>query len=354
MLNVARRLSPFVASALLVAWGTSMDGEAKSNPPEGAAPCGAAGYFDQAHFNSDRVFLKMAATASWSFSPHDVPPASAVLMNDPLNLNVHISASNDPWTTSGGSNVWPTALNNVQFSSNMTPGSDTLTPRGANALQFSSAGFNGPTNVLSATVGADGLSISCGTPSSAIVHAMTLELVGPGTIAIMVRSIGYNSQTFTNSTSISIPAGQTRFVGIIKNKILRVDVWNTANGSEGIGSIGVYRRATPDCFDGNGVVGVPDLLAVISQWGMMGTPCDIGGDGISVNDLLAIISNWGPYTGGKCLGENPAGGTICAIHDECFPGFCDLQTCTPSACFCDDSNIWHCTTDCCGRCTAAR
>ena len=47
-------------------------------------------------------------------------------------------------------------------------------------------------------------------------------------------------------------------------------------------------------LDGNGSVGVDDLLAVIADWGCSGCSTDIDGDGIvGVNDLLSIISGWG-------------------------------------------------------------
>ena len=52
-----------------------------------------------------------------------------------------------------------------------------------------------------------------------------------------------------------------------------------------------------DCPDINndGYVSVTDLLAVIDQWGLIGSPADVTGDGVvNVSDLLLIISNWGP------------------------------------------------------------
>ena len=60
------------------------------------------------------------------------------------------------------------------------------------------------------------------------------------------------------------------------------------------GSLGVASSCDGD-VDGDGNVGVTDVLAVIGTWG----PCenctaDIDGDGIvGVNDLLAIIGQWG-------------------------------------------------------------
>ena len=48
-----------------------------------------------------------------------------------------------------------------------------------------------------------------------------------------------------------------------------------------------------DCGDMNGDVGVPDLLALLSQWGTPGS-CDFDGGGVAVPDLLELLSNWGP------------------------------------------------------------
>ena len=51
----------------------------------------------------------------------------------------------------------------------------------------------------------------------------------------------------------------------------------------------------PADVDGDGVVNVNDLLAVIGGWGGSDPALDIDGDGIvAVNDLLALIGAWGP------------------------------------------------------------
>ena len=54
-----------------------------------------------------------------------------------------------------------------------------------------------------------------------------------------------------------------------------------------------------DCADGDGEVGIVDLLELLTQWGSVtDSPCDYysaGGDGaISIQDLLAMLSAWGP------------------------------------------------------------
>ncbi len=53
-----------------------------------------------------------------------------------------------------------------------------------------------------------------------------------------------------------------------------------------------------DCADCDGVVAVPDLLALLGAWGgpqTPGTTCDLDGSGaIAVPDLLKLLANWGP------------------------------------------------------------
>ncbi len=56
----------------------------------------------------------------------------------------------------------------------------------------------------------------------------------------------------------------------------------------------------PEDINGDGVINVTDLLAVLSAWGACPVPpalCpeDINGDGfVNVTDLLAVLSAWGP------------------------------------------------------------
>ena len=54
----------------------------------------------------------------------------------------------------------------------------------------------------------------------------------------------------------------------------------------------------PGDVDGNGIVDVNDLLAVISAWGPCpipsNCPADLNHNGmVEVNDLLQVITNWG-------------------------------------------------------------
>ncbi len=54
-----------------------------------------------------------------------------------------------------------------------------------------------------------------------------------------------------------------------------------------------------DCpdIDGDELVGVADLLAVIDDWGTSNSPADVNDDAIvDVLDLLLVVGNWGPCT----------------------------------------------------------
>lgn len=66
------------------------------------------------------------------------------------------------------------------------------------------------------------------------------------------------------------------------------------------GSSGTVQASAPvpcpaDCGNGDGSVNVTDLLALLAQWGQVGTACDIAGTtSVNVTDLLALLAAWGP------------------------------------------------------------
>jgi hypothetical protein len=43
------------------------------------------------------------------------------------------------------------------------------------------------------------------------------------------------------------------------------------------------------------VVNVIDFLALLAQWGQVGSSCDFGsgGVGVGINEFLDLIANWG-------------------------------------------------------------
>ena len=48
-----------------------------------------------------------------------------------------------------------------------------------------------------------------------------------------------------------------------------------------------------DCGDGDGIVGIVDFLALLGEWGAIGTPCDLDGGGVGITDFLDLLGNWG-------------------------------------------------------------
>ena len=51
-----------------------------------------------------------------------------------------------------------------------------------------------------------------------------------------------------------------------------------------------------DCGNGDGEVGIVDFLALLAQWGQVGTACDFDGGGVGIVDFLKLLANWGPCT----------------------------------------------------------
>jgi hypothetical protein len=50
-----------------------------------------------------------------------------------------------------------------------------------------------------------------------------------------------------------------------------------------------------DCGgDNDNNVGIVDFLALLGQWGELGTSCDIDGGGVGITDFLTLLRHWGP------------------------------------------------------------
>ncbi len=82
-------------------------------------------------------------------------------------------------------------------------------------------------------------------------------------------------------------------------------------------------------LDGDGNVGIGDLLALFSLWGPCpgppGCPGDFNGDGfVGVGDMLAMFANWGPCPAG--LGNSETGGMTFQMQDDTGAGFWDTKT----------------------------
>jgi len=109
--------------------------------------------------------------------------------------------------------------------------------------------------------------------------------------------------TFTNNSSTSGGGVWTDLLGEGVAEVIVSDSGFECNHPDEIA--GVYTdgggnfivKCPLECPDtnGDGMVDITDILAVIDQWGVAGGPSDVNGDGIvDLGDLLEIIGNWGP------------------------------------------------------------
>jgi hypothetical protein len=105
----------------------------------------------------------------------------------------------------------------------------------------------------------------------------------------------------------------------------------------------------------DGQVNVSDFLSILSQWGNVGSSCDIDGGGVGVTDFLALLAHWGPCppagaccdpSDGTCSVETPAdcaaaGGVFAGLDTDCtdtdadrIPDVFERNDCEPAdACF---------------------
>ena len=60
--------------------------------------------------------------------------------------------------------------------------------------------------------------------------------------------------------------------------------------------VGVGGEPCPWDLNGDGSVGINDLLSLLGQWGTdPGGPPDFDGDGtVGITDLIELLANWGP------------------------------------------------------------
>ncbi len=96
------------------------------------------------------------------------------------------------------------------------------------------------------------------------------------------------------------------FITDFSGLILQVDPetgarTNVGNSGSGNGLVGILGQLSPpvQCpwdLDGDGSVGVGDLLILLAAWGpCKGCPADFDDNGnVGVSDLLALLANWGP------------------------------------------------------------
>ncbi len=172
-----------------------------------------------------------------------------------------------------------------------TPNDPGDADQGANGLQnfpvVASAESNGATVAIS------------GSLSSAAGRPYALEFFASA--ACDGSGFGEGA-TFLGATEVTTdPAGQAQFALSLPAAVATGDVVTATatdllpgNTSEFSACRTVAASALPGDLDGDGLVGVTDLLALLSSWGNCpGCPADLDGDGtVGMTDLLALLGNW--------------------------------------------------------------
>ncbi len=166
------------------------DGVDDACPP---LPQGANLFTDPAAFQAALPQDKRAK-AKWDFKPNDLPPASAVGLDDPLNIDTHGLNPDDPWTDAAGTDLWPPSVDNVMFQSNLGPNPQAPqpNPRGVDGLLFATPGIaDNDNNILLADFPSDSFDILSGPPAGDNHTAMALEIfsvfgTGPGPVFVTV------------------------------------------------------------------------------------------------------------------------------------------------------------------------
>jgi hypothetical protein len=124
-----------------------------------------------------------------------------------------------------------------------------------------------------------------------------LVVNGAATLAGELRVLPINGYVPPAGTQFTIVTSSPTAITGTFGQVTGPGQYNVAYGANAV-TITVVVPPRPADVNEDGVVGVADLLAVISAWGMCPKnslcPADIDGDGVvGVADLLAVISNWG-------------------------------------------------------------
>jgi hypothetical protein len=303
-------------------------------PAHAGGPGGAQFFFDPIQFEQTMADIGKVAKAQWDFKPDNLPPGAIVPADDFLDINSHPVNAPGVWLDAAGNDLWPPDVDNVQFSSNQTPGQGPLTPVGISGLFYAKAGFQQlDNNMRGSNFPEPSFDIISGPPAGDNHTAIAFDLLswsfgGPAG-AFQVTVFNKNEQVIGAITLTAEPF-QKLFLGILAppgDTIGRVDIWDTIGGFEGISYLALYQQqqgqppwCPGDCaFPPDKVVNIVDFLSLIAQWGFPGS-CDLDGNGIvNIQDFLLLLALWGPCPApgnDECVDKeiidrfDPAGETI--------------------------------------------
>ncbi len=133
---------------------------------------------------------------------------------------------------------------------------------------------------------------------------VSASVTGVGTVLAAAADPNGNLpwNTVFGPTSIGTPSISRQDLSATSHDGQLIACWSdTRDGSQRIYAQNIHTDGTlggtpcPADFDGDGAVGVNDLLMLIAAWGTSDPVIDITGDGhVDTDDLLALLSQWGP------------------------------------------------------------
>ena len=249
---------------------------------------------DETQFEAELAAAGKVTKGTENF-PWTAPDNQSVSICDPLDTTDAVPG----WIEPG------VLLDNLTWQANLGGADPTFAiPRcpviGNNGLraQTPPGGAGITDTLLQANFFVDSFDIISGPPAGDNHTAMAMTLVstfGVQTVNVTVFDKGnVNLGTVTN---VPAPVTGGGFFGIIMREgatIGRVNLFDPSSGSEGVYEVTVYLSTCPWDLNGDGIVGVGDLLQLFANWGTPG-PGDFNNDGtVGVGDMLIMFANWGP------------------------------------------------------------
>jgi hypothetical protein len=220
-------------------------------------------YEDLVEFELAAADLGMDVVGEWSFKPDYLPDFGSAIVADPLDVTTHVTNAPGVWWN-GQTDLWPPEIDDVQFTSNTTPGPDQpLTPRGPAGLFYAKPGVvpELTNNALLANSFTDSFDIVSGPPGGDNHTGLGLQLIAldidgvPQTVDIRVIVFDKNDLVMGEHVVTAVQ-GEKPFLGILTKDLLstigRVDITDLSGFAEGISAFTLLGPAAcDDCADGN-------------------------------------------------------------------------------------------------------
>lgn len=205
----------------------------------------------------------------------------------------------------------------LQSNTNGTPDVNDPGTSGENPAGSSGLVALGPSDVIAdiaigATTfgfGFNSLDVICLDDRYTAMQLRIADAFPPGAGAMEVRVYDFDTNALLGTTTIDSAVAGGTFLGIVAEppcSIGRVNLWGPGQfaccgGDEVVYEVGLHAAEAPCAADvnGDGEVGINDLLHLLSVWGTAGPP-DPSGDGtVDIVDLLLMLGSWGECVGGR-------------------------------------------------------